>query len=155
MPRRYPNPRLVKIHRSYSVAELAETLGKHRNTIRNWHKKDNLVGFYDGRQLFFHGTEARRFLEDMRVRGKQPCPPGMLLCFACKEARKPAFDEVELDYKTNGRRELTALCSACLGVMKQSVSAERLGKFRKILKVTTPPASTVLQENTEPIEDCD
>ena len=66
-----------------------------------------------------------------------------------------AADEVELDYETNGRRVLTALCSVCLGVMMQSVSAERLGKFRKILKVTTPPASTALQENTEPIEDCD
>jgi hypothetical protein len=36
---RHPNPRLVKIHRSYTVEEVARNLRKHKNTVRAWIKQ--------------------------------------------------------------------------------------------------------------------
>ena len=36
MGKRHPNPRLIKIHRSYTVEEIAAVLGVHRNTVRQW-----------------------------------------------------------------------------------------------------------------------
>jgi Helix-turn-helix domain len=36
---RHPNPRLVKIHRSYTVEEVARILQKHKNTVRAWIKQ--------------------------------------------------------------------------------------------------------------------
>jgi hypothetical protein len=36
MPIRRPNPRLAKIHRSYTVEESATLFGVHRNTVREW-----------------------------------------------------------------------------------------------------------------------
>ena len=38
MSKRHPNPRLVKIHRSYTVEETATVCGVHRNTVRQWIK---------------------------------------------------------------------------------------------------------------------
>ena len=38
MQKRHPNHRLVKIHRSYTVEEIAELFGIHKNTVRDWVK---------------------------------------------------------------------------------------------------------------------
>ena len=39
MGARHPNPRLAKIHRSYSVEEIARLFNVHKNTVRNWLKQ--------------------------------------------------------------------------------------------------------------------
>ena len=36
MPATRPNPRLAKLHRSYTVDEIAKLYGVHRNTVRAW-----------------------------------------------------------------------------------------------------------------------
>ena len=38
MRKRHPNPRLVKIHRNYTVEEIATLFGIHKNTVRDWVK---------------------------------------------------------------------------------------------------------------------
>jgi hypothetical protein len=38
MPKRRPNPKLVKIHRSYTVEEIGRIYGLHKNTVREWVK---------------------------------------------------------------------------------------------------------------------
>ena len=39
MGRRHANPRLVKLHRNYTVEEIARLFGLHKNTVRNWLKE--------------------------------------------------------------------------------------------------------------------
>ena len=39
MRKRHPNPRLAKIHRSYTVDEVASLFGVHRNSVREWVKR--------------------------------------------------------------------------------------------------------------------
>jgi transposase-like protein len=36
---RHPNPRLVKLHRNYSVEEIARLFDLHKNTVRHWLKQ--------------------------------------------------------------------------------------------------------------------
>jgi hypothetical protein len=36
---RHPNPRLAKIHHSYSVEDLARLFRVHKNTVRSWCKQ--------------------------------------------------------------------------------------------------------------------
>ena len=66
MGKRYPNPRLVKIHRSYTVEEVARLLGKHKNTVRNW-VKNGLATIDDKRPMLILGPDLVAFLRACRM----------------------------------------------------------------------------------------
>ena len=89
MGRRRPNPRLAKIHYSYSVDELARLYGVHKNTVRNWCKV-GLKPIDDQRPILIRGQDARRFLTERRARTKQACGPGRIYCLPCRAPKVPA-----------------------------------------------------------------
>src|SRR5438034_764512 len=61
MSRRRANPNLVKIHRSYTVRELADRLGVHKNTVRHW-QRHGLTPVDAQRPYLFKGAAVRAFL---------------------------------------------------------------------------------------------
>jgi hypothetical protein len=63
MGSRHPNPRLAKIHRSYSVEEMARLFNVHKNTIRSWFKQ-GLEVIDRQRPTVARGEEIRRFLAE-------------------------------------------------------------------------------------------
>jgi Helix-turn-helix domain len=86
---RLPNPRLVKVHRSYSVEETARLLRVHKNTVRNW-LKQGLASIDDRRPILILGRELSRFLHERRQKAKQSCGPGRIFCIACRAPKVPA-----------------------------------------------------------------
>jgi hypothetical protein len=115
MAARRVNPRVVKLHRSYSVPELAACLGVHKNTIRHW-QTGGLVAL-EGRPTVFAGETVRAFLMKRNSGRKRPCPPGTLYCFRCREARAPAgrmIDYVPIDAVSGNVR---AICATCETIM--------------------------------------
>jgi len=90
MGTRHPNPRLAKIHRSYSVEEMARLFHLHKNTIRAWFKHG--LETIDGqRPTVVRGEEIRRFLGERRVQAKQPSGPGRIYCLPCRAPKVPAL----------------------------------------------------------------
>ena len=88
MPRRRPNHRLVKLHRSYTVEEVATLLGVHRNTVREWIKRG--LPTCDGkRPLLILGRELAAFLQARRAKNKRACLPGEIYCVRCHVPRTP------------------------------------------------------------------
>jgi Helix-turn-helix domain len=83
------NPRRAKLHRSYTVEEVARLFGTHRNTVRNW-LKAGLKAIDDHRPLMIQGQVLRAFLQARREGAKRPCAAGTLYCCKCRVPRPPA-----------------------------------------------------------------
>src|SRR5262245_65852166 len=110
MGNRRPNPRLVKIHRSYSVEEIARLLGLHRNTVRNW-LKQGLPAIDDRRPMLVLGRELSRFLHERRQKAKQKCGPGQIYCIACRAPKSPAGKMAECIQTGPQTGKLRGICT--------------------------------------------
>lgn len=133
MSARRPNPHRIKLHYSYSVGELATILGVHKNTVRNWQRHGLLA--LAGRPVRIHGTAARSYLVARNRARKQPCPPGAIYCFRCKEPRPPALGMVELVDIKRGVGNLRALCGTCEGLIYRRARRDALAAIMPGLSV--------------------
>lgn len=110
------NPLSVKMHRSYSVPELATCLGVHKNTVRHW-QREGLDPLDVARPLLFQGQTVRAFLSSRNASRKRPCQPGTIYCFRCRESRPPALGMVDYVAITAVSGNLGAICATC-GTMR-------------------------------------
>jgi hypothetical protein len=154
---RQPNPRRIKMHRSYSVEELAAGLAVHKNTVRNWVRAGLPVVSGRGPTLFL-GEEAQAFLLARRVAAKRPCPPGHFFCLKCREPRPPAEGMVEYRPKTAVSGDLTAFCTECQRIMHRKIRDADVAAFfaavRKICAPTLAPSPRLSKCPQRPL-DCD
>lgn len=73
------NPRLAKIHQSYTVEEAARLFGVHKQTVRNW-ISSGLPVLASKRPILIHGSDHRTFHQQRRQKQRQKCSPGELFC---------------------------------------------------------------------------
>jgi hypothetical protein len=112
VPTQGSNPNRVKLHRSYSVSELAACLGVSSNTVRHW-QRNGLAPIDKVRPVLFQGAVVRAFLSLRNAARKRPCPPGTLYCFRCRAPRKPALDMVDFVPINDLSGNIRALCDTC------------------------------------------
>ena len=112
MPAKRINPRLIKLHHTYTAGEAAERLGTHKNTVLQW-RRQGLAAIDNQRPLLFQGATLRAYLERRRADGKRPCPVGTLYCLKCRTPRPPALDMVDYRAINATSGNLSALCDVC------------------------------------------
>jgi hypothetical protein len=127
MAARRVNPNRVKVHRSYSVQELAACCDVHKNTVRNWQRK-GLRPIDEGRPVLFLGATVREYLKQRNAVRKRPCPPGALYCFRCREPRLPAQGMVDYLPIREDSGNLRAFCEICETLMHRRVRKAEIGK---------------------------
>ena len=149
MKRRHPNHRLVKIHRSYTVEEIAKLFGIHKNTVRHW-IKDGLTSIDDKRPMLILGHVLAVFLQVRRIRNKQTCKSGELYCVRCRAPRSPAGGMAEYSPITEKFGRLAAICPDCDFWMNRNVSMSRIGEFRGKMDISFPEAPRHITERPEP-----
>jgi hypothetical protein len=133
--KRRPNHRLVKIHRSYTVEEIACLFGIHKNTVRAWVKAG--LPTSDGkRPMLILGVDLAAFLKARRVKHKQPCKLGEFYCFRCHTPRVPAGGMADCWPVTDKIGHLQAICPDCYCLMNRRVSLAKLDDFHRILAIT-------------------
>ena len=151
---RHPNPRLVKIHRSYAVEEVARILRRHKNTVRAWIKQ-GLRPIDIRRPTLIHGLELVSFLQNRRMSGKRPCPPGHLYCLKCRSPKQPAAGMADYLPISDTSGNLRARCPDCGKFMHRRVSLTKLNIVGAALDIAFPQAVSRIRESTSPSLNCD
>ena len=151
---RHPNPRRAKIHRSYSVEEVARLFKVHKNTVRNW-LKHGLQAIDGGRPTLIRGHEIVRFLTERRARAKQSCGPGRIFCLPCRAPKVPAGDMAECRLSGERRGTLEGICPDCNRMIYRRINPQKLDAVRGNLDVTTTQAPPRIDDRTEPRVNCD
>jgi hypothetical protein len=147
--RRHPNPRRLKIHRSYTVEQLVAALKVHKNTIRRW-AKDGLRPIDDRRPTMFRGIDAADFVRNRRQAAKRPCRPGEIYCLKCRAPRIPAGLVADLNIKSTAIGWLEAICPTCGRMLYRRVNPARIDAVRGNLEITVRQAKERIVEPAAP-----
>jgi hypothetical protein len=148
------NPRRVKVHRSYTVGEVARLFGAHKNTVRNW-LREGLPKVDDRRPVLILGRQLASFVHARRQHRRQRCATDELFCFTCRKPRRSLAGSAEYLPTTAGTGNLKALCSHCGTRMYRRVSLRRLAASVGDLRVALPEAQQRIVEGLEPSVNCD
>ena len=137
MGSRRPNPRLVKIHRSYTVPEIERLLGKHENTIRSW-LKHGLPAINRQRPVLVHGQALVDFLRTRRLKARRRCRAGEFYCVRCRAPRMPAGDMADYIPLSSVSGNLRGICPVCETLIHRRVSLAKIGQATGNLEVMFP-----------------
>jgi excisionase family DNA binding protein len=149
MSSHHHNPRLVKIHRSYTVEEIANLFGVHKNTVRQWIKQ-GLPVCDDMRPVLILGSDLKTFLKARRAKNKRPCQPGEIYCVRCRAPKKPAGGMAEYQPKTESLGNLLAICPDCYSCMNRRVNLAKLHLIQPHMDITLPLALRHMVEIDQP-----
>lgn len=118
MPARRVNPRMAKLHRSYTVDELARVLGVHENSARAWIKV-GLPVVDNNRPTLILGSDFQTWWGKRQRAAKRPLQPGQFLCLKCRQPKSPALGMVELVAVNATTGNLKAFCETCNTMMNR------------------------------------
>ncbi len=154
MRKRRPSYRLVKIHRNYTVEEVACLLGAHKNTVRAWIKA-GLPTIEGKRPILILGPDLVTYLKARRTKNKRPCQPGEIYCVRCRAPQRPAGDMAEYEPVTEKFGSLKGICPDCEGMIYRRASRAKLAQIRDKLDITFTEARRQVSETNEPIVNSD
>jgi hypothetical protein len=147
MGSRHPNPRLAKIHRSYSVEEITGLFKVHKNTVRAW-LRHGLEAIDGQRPTVARGEAIRRFLGERRRRSKRPSGPGRIYCLPCRAPKVPAGKMAECVATGETSGTLQGICPDCDRMIYRKVNPQKLAAVCGDLDVTVTQAEPRIEETT-------
>ena len=154
MGHRHPNPKLAKIHRSYSVEDVSRLFKIHKNTVRNW-LRQGLTAIDDQRPTVIRGLELRRFLTDRRASAKQTCGSGRIYCLPCRAPKVPAGNMAECITLGETIGTLRGICPDCDRMIYRRVNPQKLNAVCGDLDITVTQAGRRIEETAKPNVNCD
>ena len=130
-----PNPYHVKIHRNYTIEDIANLFQLHKNTVRTW-VKQGLPVIDSQRPMLILGGDLREYLQSKRKAKKTTCKLNELYCVSCKSPKLPALNVVEFIATNEQTGRLIGICPTCDSVMNKFVSQSKLLTIQEKLQVT-------------------
>jgi hypothetical protein len=134
-----PNPNLAKIHRNYSVEEVANLFFIHKNTVRLW-IKDGLPTNDDKRPLLILGADLRKYLQSKRAVKKRQCRAFEIYCVRCRVPQLPAENMVDYVPINAVTGRLIGLCPCCQCIINKFFNLAQLEAIKHELDISLPKA---------------
>ena len=154
MRKRRPNYRLAKIHRNYTVEEVAGLFSTHKNTVRAW-VKAGLPICDSKRPMLILGSDLAAYLMARRMKNKRPCKPGEIYCVRCRAPKLPAGDMAEYQPITTTLGNLIGICPDCDTMIYRRASLAKLALIRGKLDITVVEVRQRLSESHSRTENSD
>jgi hypothetical protein len=148
------NPRRVKLHRNYTMEEVAMAVKAHKNTVRGW-LKSGLETVDDRRPTLVLGRKLSAFLHARRQRARQRCRPGQFYCLRCRAPREPASGQAQYVPITQTSGNLRGTCPDCGSRIYRRVSLHKLAASVGHLEVQLPQAEQRIADTACPSLNCD
>ncbi|MCA1789837.1 MAG: helix-turn-helix domain-containing protein [Thioalkalivibrio sp.] len=130
----------IKTHLVYTVWEVADTLGCHRQTVIRWIKKKGLQADCSRKPWLIEGRVLRTFLGVRRKAHKHVLALHHCFCLGCKAPREADGKIADFKLQTAETGMLTALCPACGAMMHKVMRRRDLEAVRARIEVTIQPA---------------
>jgi hypothetical protein len=144
----------VKIHRNFTIEDIAELFGIHKNTVRGW-VKAGLAISDDKRPMLVLGHDLVAFLQNRRVKNKHTCKPGEMYCVRCRAPKRAGGDMVEYSTITEKFGNLIAICPDCNSIMNRRVSLAKLGQVCGNMDISFPQVQQHIVESAKPTVNSD
>jgi hypothetical protein len=154
MAKRHPNHRRVKIHRNYTVEDIALLFGTHKNTVRTW-VKAGLPTSDKKRPMLILGRDLAAFLQARRTKNKRPCQPGEIYCVRCRVPKRPAGDMVDYEPITGTLGNLVGICPECDSMIYRRASLAKISQIQGKVSVTFVEAERQVSNRVEPTVNSD
>lgn len=126
---KFPSPTRVKVHRNYSVAQIAALLAVHKHTVRRWIAEEELAVVGGHGETIVLGADLREFLTFRRKSAKRPCRIGEMYCLPCQARRVPAGGMTEYVRMTSTGGNVRAICPVCDRLMHRRIRGDLYPAF--------------------------
>jgi len=136
------NLRLIKLNYSYSIDEIAELLGVHKQTVYEW-KKRGLKTIDDTYPALVHGGDLIEFLSKEKSNRKVKCKDNEMYCFKCRAAREVSGNKIDIIHRNSQILDMTGRCAICDTKMCRSSSLKNLSLLQTIFEIQ-PMRSEIL-----------
>lgn len=143
------NPRKAKLHRSYSVDELASILSTHPHTVRRWIKA-GLATVDNTRPVLILGCDFQDWWRSRCKAKKRPLRPGQFYCLKCREPKGPAGGMVEYAATNAATGNLKAICETCGRMMHRRTRLDAIAAKMPGLEVERKEAPPSIRERAHP-----
>ena len=135
---RTPDARRIKSRQHLHDYEAAETLGVHRNTVRNW-LKEGLASLNEKRPILILGADLKAFLASRRKARRRPCQQGQIFCIKCRSPKTPALGMADYVPISSTLGSLVGLCPDCGTIISRWTSLRTCRSRGQLeVKITVP-----------------
>ena len=111
------NLRLIKSKKSYSTQELADLLGTHPQTVRDWHRAGLKPIDSDSTYILFVGSDVKDYLKNMMLSRRVKLKQNEFYCFGCKKASTSNITECVSQNRFVGKGKVSiaykGVCDTC------------------------------------------
>ena len=129
------DPRRLRAAQTYTVPELARSIGVSTGTVRGW-IRHGLPALNTQRPTLIVGSDAKDFLSQRKRSKKRPLRPNEVYCLTCKEPRSVFENMVELERVLGKPARITGFCATCEGSVSRVVGAAQIGELDRFFEVT-------------------